>query len=658
MKNAIKVISFVFLFALLNASYNPGNLNAEMTTHRISGDTRYNTSANIALEGWPGGSDWAIIAYGGNFPDALSSTPLAVKYNAPILLSEKLSLTAVTKNTLSTLGTKNVVIVGGTTSVSATVEGQIKNMGISVTRIAGSDRYNTSLEIAKALNSESGQIIIAPGTDYPNALSISSYAGKNQIPIILVARDSVSQNLKTYLSKKNILKTYIIGNATDISDTVASAFQNVTRIQGSDKYATNLAVIKTFESDFSLNNVFLATSTSFADALSGSSYAAKVGSPIILTGKSADNRITAYISANNSTIGQLNLLGGELAIPTSLVNNYLGITSAATLSASEIFSTVSPSVVYVETFDASGSAIASGSGFVVDGANGKIVTNFHVISGASIATVKTSTGTTYNIDKVLSYDETSDLAVLKISSTSLKSVTLGDSSLVNTGDNIYTIGNPLGLENTISNGLISTKERVVDGSTYIQISAPISHGSSGGVLLNDKGIVIGITAAGIDTGQNLNFAIPVNILKPMLSQNINKTLSEIQPTSSTPTTGQANLTYADVQNYLIGAYGTNVIDGRVIKYLISVSSYQGDTTGVHDGSIFIVFTPTSSTEANETYVISNYTADYMNWFKTVLNDIDSRYGDYEYNGGFYAGGSYYLMFHNWDGGPYYWVPSN
>lgn len=88
--------------------------------------------------------------------------------------------------------------------------------------------------------------------------------------------------------------------------------------------------------------------------------------------------------------------------------------------------------------------------------------------------------------KVFAYDPTQDMALIKINATGLEPVTLGDSDNVGTGDKIYTIGDPLGLDDTMSDGLISTKSRIVDGATYIQISAPISHGSSGGVLLNEQ----------------------------------------------------------------------------------------------------------------------------------------------------------------------------
>ncbi len=616
-----------------------------ISTHRISGDTRYTTAANIAKEGWSGGSQWAIIACGSNFPDALASTPLATKYNAPILLTEKDSLTAVTKSTLTALGTKNVYIVGGTAVVSTAVEAQLKSMGILVTRLSGNDRYYTSVEIAKRIGNTSGMLVVAPGGDYPNALSVSSYAGKKQIPMILVDKSTVSESLKQYVASNSIQQTYVIGNTAEINDSVVNALPSPTRIQGTDRYATNLAVLKAFESEYAFGNTFLATGNNFADALAGSSYAAKLSSPIILTGKTSDSRINNYLSALSSSITQLNILGGEAAISSSLVNSYLGIETGGTLTAKEIFAKVSPSIVYIETYDSSGNALGSGSGFIVD-SSGKVATNYHVIKGSYSAKVKTAAGITYDVQKVLSYNETTDLAILKISATGLTAVSLGDSSLIETGDNIYAIGNPFGLEDTISNGLISTKSRDINGTTYIQISAPISSGSSGGALVDDQGKVIGITAAVYYGGQNLNFAVPINLLRPMLSENINKTLPEILPAIYS--------VFSNMASYIQNAYGTNVIAGQTIKYAVTVTAYQGNTDTSHDGSAFIVFTVTPETDAAESDVLDNHFDAYLVWLEAMLNDLQTRYGSNAFNGGMYYGDSFYILFDNWDGYTQYW----
>jgi serine protease Do len=112
------------------------------TITRLAGQTRYDTASAIAKQGWTQ-SDYAILAFGENYPDALASAPLAKKYNSPVLLTNTSHLPDVTKQTLLDLKVKNVFIVGGTAVISTTVESELQSVGISSTRIAGIDKYET-----------------------------------------------------------------------------------------------------------------------------------------------------------------------------------------------------------------------------------------------------------------------------------------------------------------------------------------------------------------------------------------------------------------------------------------------------------------------------------------------------------------------------------
>ncbi len=156
-----------------------------------------------------------------------------------------------------------------------------------------------------------------------------------------------------------------------------------------------------------------------------------------------------------------------------------------------------------------------GSGFVA-AANGKIVTNFHVIRDATQASVVTSDRVEHHDVEVIALDETHDLAVLRIGARKLEPLALADSSLAKPGEHVVAIGNPLGLGDTISDGLLSAI-RDLPQLTLLQISAPISPGSSGGPVFNDRGEVIGVSTFLLSGGQNLNFAIPINVVKPLLA---------------------------------------------------------------------------------------------------------------------------------------------
>jgi S1-C subfamily serine protease len=174
-------------------------------------------------------------------------------------------------------------------------------------------------------------------------------------------------------------------------------------------------------------------------------------------------------------------------------------------------------IVSIVMSDKDGKAIAQGSGFVVS-KDGMIITNYHVIAEGSSAVVKLPDGAVYLVDGVLASDKARDVAVIKAHGENFRTLTLGDSDRVQVGEEVVAIGNPLSLESTVSNGIVSAIRTVEDkGGKFVQITAPISPGSSGGPLFNMAGEVVGITSAGIKGGENLNFAIPINDVKPMIS---------------------------------------------------------------------------------------------------------------------------------------------
>jgi hypothetical protein len=190
----------------------------------------------------------------------------------------------------------------------------------------------------------------------------------------------------------------------------------------------------------------------------------------------------------------------------------------AVMSAGDIYKKSSPAVVMIELYDASGKVSATGSGFVV-GADGRILTNYHVIAHSKQATVRLANGDAYDTVEVLDVDKRKDIALIKIKAVDLPYLTLGRSGSVQVGDPVFSLSSPLGLlQNTLSQGLISGI-REGDGYRYFQMSAPISQGSSGGPVLNAKGEAVGIAFAMIQEGQNLNFAIPTDYARGMLSSN-------------------------------------------------------------------------------------------------------------------------------------------
>src|SRR5215210_4432782 len=187
----------------------------------------------------------------------------------------------------------------------------------------------------------------------------------------------------------------------------------------------------------------------------------------------------------------------------------------------ELVRRVKPEVVSVITYDARGNALMTGSGFFVRA--GQIVTNMHVIEGARRVEVKTldGKGRIYSSTGTLDFDEEADLAVLSVEvpheRTRLAELT---SSLPEEGEQVFVIGNPLRLEGSVSDGIVSAVREVPNLGEIIQITAPISHGNSGSPLFNMKGQIIGVITMKVTNGQNINLALGASRLRGLRPGNL------------------------------------------------------------------------------------------------------------------------------------------
>lgn len=200
---------------------------------------------------------------------------------------------------------------------------------------------------------------------------------------------------------------------------------------------------------------------------------------------------------------------------------FMGITAVVTVIIVIIFAVgdlnvlkpsiekVKDSVVKIEAYDEGEALFGTGSGFCAFQSN-YVITNFHVIEGARNFRVITDDQTIYEVRNIVLYNKKEDLVILDING-SLAPLDLSDGKNIGVKDEVTAIGSPMGELNTVSEGIVSN----VDDKNTIRLTAPISHGSSGGVLLDNKNRVIGITSAGYDDAQNLNFAIHINVLKKM-----------------------------------------------------------------------------------------------------------------------------------------------
>ena len=195
---------------------------------------------------------------------------------------------------------------------------------------------------------------------------------------------------------------------------------------------------------------------------------------------------------------------------------------------------VTPSIVGVKTYGTynfwgqqiTNQELGSGSGIIFR-EDGYIVTNYHVIENATSVTVTLNDGTEYDA-RIVGSDSSSDLAVLKVEANGLPTSEFGDSDELQIGELVVAIGNPLGYENTVTDGIVSGLNRQLtnytDTMTLIQTNAAINSGNSGGALVNSKGEVVGINSAKLvaSNAEGMGFALSINEVKPILEELISK----------------------------------------------------------------------------------------------------------------------------------------
>lgn len=267
-------LSFLLSFLIIS------EVHAQDTTKRLGGQNRYQTAVAVSKEGWEK-SSYVVLATGQNFPDAIVVAPLAMKYDAPILLTEKNALNEDTKRELLRLGTQNIFIVGGQGVITSTVESQIKSLNIKVTRLAGKDRYETAVKVAEMMGNIN-EVMLATGEDFPDALSVAPAAAKMGIPILLIRPKKIPECAIKYLNTKPITKAYIVGDETIASGDIVKPFPfTYGNIYGTDRYKTNQDAIIRFQDILNSNTFYVATGDNYADALTCSVLAAKNNSPIL-----------------------------------------------------------------------------------------------------------------------------------------------------------------------------------------------------------------------------------------------------------------------------------------------------------------------------------------------------------------------------------------
>lgn len=220
--------------------------------------------------------------------------------------------------------------------------------------------------------------------------------------------------------------------------------------------------------------------------------------------------------------------------------------AAAQKTPEEIYASLSGSVARIVVADANGNPMRSGSGVVID--NGAVITNCHVTKGSSQIKVKVG-GKIYDAT-VYTADEVYDLCRLGVTGLAASPVSVGKVGSLRTGQKVYAIGSPHGLELTISDGIVSSLRETATG-TYIQTTAPISPGSSGGGLFTANGELVGIVTFQHRLGQNLNFAVPADWIAEMRDRGAP---AEEAPTTPAPTDSATLKDPHGIRSRLVGTW--------------------------------------------------------------------------------------------------------
>ncbi len=301
--------------------------------NRLAGQDRFQTAKVIGEEFNSGEVVNVILASGVDFPDALSASTLSKKLNAPILLADVTSsgsaeALAYIQSHLAVGGT--IYIVGGTAVIGDDVETSLRVAGHSnIVRLAGNDRYDTDMEVVNEVNVPQGTpVFIASGENFPDALSVSSFAGSKQYPTLLVGLNTLPEKTRAYLAKNQPSTVYIAGGTSVVSQLAeaqiktASPNSTIKRLAGNDRYDTAGVVAREFAS--APKTVYLTNGLNFPDALAGSALAARTGDPILLvdhTSTTLPPSITAYLQHLRDTRIRPNVraLGGTVVVPEILI---------------------------------------------------------------------------------------------------------------------------------------------------------------------------------------------------------------------------------------------------------------------------------------------------------------------------------------------------
>lgn len=285
---------------------------------RVAGTDRYGTAAAISRAAFAPGVPVAYVATGENYPDALAGGAAAAARRSPVLLTQRGSLPAATAAELTRLRPGRIVVLGGTAAVSSSVASQLAaHTTGGVTRLSGADRYATAAATSAATFAPGVPVAyVATGANYPDALAAVPLAARTASPLLLTYASGAPAATTNELGRLMPGRIVVLGGTAAVSDAVLAQLRgytsgSVTRIAGADRYGTAAAIAGTFPAGRPAT--YLATGTSYPDALAGGPAAALLDVPMLLV---ARDRLPGSSAGQLDRIrpDRLVVLGGLAAI--------------------------------------------------------------------------------------------------------------------------------------------------------------------------------------------------------------------------------------------------------------------------------------------------------------------------------------------------------
>ena len=265
---------------------------------RVAGADRYATAAAVANE-WIN-ADTVFLATGLNYPDALGGGPVAALNNAPILLTQRNAIPAVSNAALNRLAPSRIVLLGGTAAISSAVENDLRSRFSNVTRLAGADRYETAAAISQwQFTGGASTVYVATGLKFLDALVAGPRAAAENAPLLLVTSNGVPPATARELQRLKPDRIVLVGSSGVVSDAVKAelagyASSDVTRIAGASRYSTAAAVA----AQATGGRVFVVTANNFPDGLAATP--ATHGAPILFVSNTEMNSVTADAIASHT----------------------------------------------------------------------------------------------------------------------------------------------------------------------------------------------------------------------------------------------------------------------------------------------------------------------------------------------------------------------